>query len=274
VPITRGRERSRPSADVIEEVRHLIARGYREVTLLGQTVNSYGKGSAVEFADLLAQLDAIDGLARIRFTSPHPCDMTPRAIAAMAALPSVCEHLHLPLQSGSDRMLDRMARGYTIDHYLQVADAYRRAVPGGALSTDIIVGFPGETAADFEQTYEAAEAIGFDNLFVFKYSRRPNTPAAVYDDQIAEPVKDERLQRLLELNRRQSTVLNRALIGTTQELLIEGRSARDPARLTGRTRTNRVVHLAGDDALIGRLVDVRIDRASNASLDGELLSRA
>ena len=273
VPYTRGSERSRPSSDIVEEVRHLVANGYKEVTLLGQTVNSYGKSlnEGGDFAELLARLDAVPGLERIRFTSPHPCDMTPKAIDAMARLPKVCPHLHLPLQSASDRMLAAMARGYTFEAYCQIAARFRSAVPAGALTTDLIVGFPSETEADFEQTYQAVADLGFDHIYAFKYSRRPNTPAAVLADQIPEEVKDDRLRRLLELNRDASLNRNLKLVGTVTTLLIEGRSARNPTKLTGRTGSNKVAHVRGDDGLIGSLVHTRVTGATASYLDAELL---
>ncbi|HEY5595275.1 MAG TPA: tRNA (N6-isopentenyl adenosine(37)-C2)-methylthiotransferase MiaB, partial [Nitrospiria bacterium] len=270
VPTTRGRERSRPSADVVHEVTHLAEAGYKEITLLGQTVNSYGKSldEGVDFADLLRMLNAVDGIERIRFMSPHPSDMTPKLIETMAELPKVCEYLHLPLQSGSDAVLDRMNRGYTLNEYRPIVERMRRLVPEMAFSTDIIVGFPGETDEDFKKTLDAVEEFEYDNVFYFNYSRRPSTPAVHLEDQVPEEVKEVRFQQLSALEKRMAKKKNQSWIGTVQEVLVEGRSKRNPARLTGRTRTNKLVHFEGADHEIGRLIDVRMTHASSTFLEG------
>lgn len=269
VPATRGRERSRPIAEVVEEVSHLAEAGYKEITLLGQTVNSYSgaPGESVDFADLLNRLNAVDGIERIRFTSPHPCEMTPKLIETMAVLPKICEYLHLPLQSGSDAVLDRMGRGYTIEGYRRIIAAFRGLIPAMAFSTDIIVGFPGETEQDFQRTLDAVAEFGFDNVYYFNYSTRPNTPAAQFSDPVPDEIKNERFQRLSALEKNVARDRNRPLIGTDQQILIEGRSKRDRSKLTGRTRSNKLVHLDGSDGDIGHLIDVRITAASSTFLE-------
>jgi len=270
VPTTRGRERSRPSAEIVQETTHLAEAGYKEITLLGQTVNSYGKNldEGVDFADLLARLDAVDGIVRIRFESPHPCDMTPKLIETMAGLTKVCEYLHLPLQSGSDAVLERMGRGYTLNDYRRIVARLRERIPGTALSTDIIVGFPGETGEDFDRTLDAVAEFEYDNVFYFNYSRRPNTPAAEFGDPVPPEVQEARFQRLSMLEKSLARKKNQALIGTVQEVLVEGRSKRDRDRHTGRTRSNKLVHFCGADEEIGRLVNLRIASAGPTCLEG------
>jgi tRNA-2-methylthio-N6-dimethylallyladenosine synthase len=273
VPTTRGRERSRPSAEIVQEVMHLAAAGYKEITLLGQTVNSYGKnlGEGVDFADLLTKLNAVDGIERIRFESPHPCDMTTKLIEAMAGLPKVCEYLHLPLQSGSDAVLEQMGRGYTLDQYRQIIERTRRLVPAMAFSTDIIIGFPGETEDDFEKTLGAVAEFEFDNVFYFNYSRRPNTPAVRFEDQVPKQVQEARFHQLSTLEKSLARQKNQALIGSFQEVLVEGRSKRDLAKFTGRTRSNKLVHFEGDDDETGRLLNLRIASAGSTCLEGARL---
>jgi tRNA-2-methylthio-N6-dimethylallyladenosine synthase len=270
VPTTRGRERSRPSAEIVQEVTHLAEAGYKEITLLGQTVNSYGKhrDEEVDFADLLAMLNAIDGIERIRFESPHPCHMTPKLIEAMADLSKVCEYLHLPLQSGSDAVLERMGRGYTMDQYRRIVARLRQFVPEMAFSTDIIIGFPGETEDEFQKTLDAVSEFEFDNVFYFNYSRRPNTPAERFEEQVPNEVKVARFERLSTLEKSLARQKNRALIDTVQEVLVEGRSKRDRAKFTGRTRSNKLVHFFGADDEIGQLLDVRIASAGSTCLEG------
>jgi len=270
VPTTRGRERSRPSAEIVQEVTHLAEAGYKEITLLGQTVNSYGKNrdEGVDFADLLAMLNAIHGIERIRFESPHPCDMTPKLIETMADLSKVCEYLHLPLQSGSDAVLERMGRGYTMDQYRRIVARLRQLVPGMAFSTDIIIGFPGEAEDDFQKTLDAVSEFEFDNVFYFNYSRRPNTPANRFEDQVPEAIKEVRFERLSILEKRLARKKNQALIDTVLEVLVEGRSKRDRANFTGRTRSNKLVHFGGADDEIGRLLNVRIASAGSTYLEG------
>ncbi|MEW6325355.1 MAG: tRNA (N6-isopentenyl adenosine(37)-C2)-methylthiotransferase MiaB [Nitrospirota bacterium] len=276
VPHTRGRERSRWSGEIVEEIRGLVAAGYREVTLLGQNVNSYGRTSSegVTFAELLRRLSAIEGLARIRFTTSHPMAVTDAMIDAMAELPAVCEHLHLPMQSGSDRVLDRMRRDYTRADYRRRAGALRARVTGLALTTDIIVGFPGETEEDFEQTLDAVREFAFTALFAFRYSPRPNTAALSLDGRVDEATAARRLQRLFSLQRELVAARNEALVGTTQELLLEGRSrAQDSSRgewFCGRTRTNELVHVIAGESLVGRLVPALIRHSRAGRLEGEL----
>jgi tRNA-2-methylthio-N6-dimethylallyladenosine synthase len=270
VPTTRGRERSRPSAEIVQEVTHLAEAGYKEITLLGQTVNSYGKNrdEGVDFADLLAMLNGIDGIERIRFESPHPCDMTPKLIETMADLSKVCEYLHLPLQSGSDAVLERMGRGYTMDQYRPIVARLRQLVPDMAFSTDIIIGFPGETEDDFQKTLDAVSEFEFDNVFYFNYSRRPNTPAERFEEQVPNEVKVARFERLSTLEKSQARKKNLALIDTIQEVLVEGRSKRDRAKFTGRTRSNKLVHFTGADDEIGQPLNVRIVSAGSTCLEG------
>ncbi|MBI3811924.1 MAG: tRNA (N6-isopentenyl adenosine(37)-C2)-methylthiotransferase MiaB [Nitrospirae bacterium] len=270
VPVTRGRERSRLSAEIVQEVSHLAEAGYKEITLLGQTVNSYGKNldEGLDFADLLRMLDAVDGIERIRFMSPHPSDMTPKLIETMAELPKVCEFLHLPLQSGSDDVLKRMGRGYTLNEYRRTIGYFRRLVPDMAFSTDIIIGFPGESEDDFQKTLDAVAEFDYDNVYYFPYSQRPNTPAAQWEGQIPDEVKNARFARLSALEKALAREKNQRLIGGVQEVLVEDRSKRDQAKLTGRTRSNKLVHFEGPDREIGRLIPVRITSASATFLEG------
>ena len=255
VPMTRGPERSRRLEDVVREVTDLASGGTTEVTLLGQTVNSYDDGTH-DFADLLRAVGGIPGVRRLRFTSPYPTDFTERAVAAMAETPAVCEHVHLPVQSGSSRVLKRMLRRYDRERYLDVVAALRRAVPGIALTTDIIVGFPGETEHDFQETLSLVEVVGFDDAYTFKYSRREATPATRLKDPVPDAVAGERLERLVAAVRGIARRRNVALVGSTHEVLVEGRAKRGEL-LQGRTRTNKVALLAGPDAWIGGYRDVR-----------------
>lgn len=273
VPHTRGKERSRPLREIMEEVKALASHGYKEVTLLGQNVNSYGRTSpeGFDFPDLLYHLHSIEGIERIRFTTSHPNAVTPKMIEAMASLPKVCEHLHLPLQSGSDRVLKRMNREYTTQDYFRRIEALRKIIPDIALTTDLIVGFPGETEEDFQQTLKAVEEVQYDNAYVFSYSRRPNTPALHLEGHLPEEVKMERLHRLLETQKGITARKNRNSLDQEVELLVEGRSKTRLDRLTGRTRTNLVVNFDGLPALIGRLIRVRIVQAKSSSLEGELV---
>jgi tRNA-2-methylthio-N6-dimethylallyladenosine synthase len=277
VPSTRGREVSRPAAELVEEVQRLAADGVREVTLLGQNVNSYGRDLAaqVSFAQLLGQLDAVDGIDRIRYTSPHPKDMRADVIKAHAELASVCEHIHLPLQSGSSAVLKRMRRTYTRERYLDRVALIREHVPDCALTTDIIVGFPGETEADFEQTLEVAEQVGYDGAFTFLYSPRRGTEAATLPNQIDHDVQVARMERLVEVIQRRAHDRAQRFVGRTLEVLVEGPSRTDPSRIRGRSRHNKVVNFAGLGEP-GETVDVTITRATSQTLAGEtsLLARA
>ena len=273
VPRTRGRERSHPPATIVAEIEALVADGCREVTLLGQTVNAYGRDLTppTDLADLFRRVNDVAGLERIRFTTSNPYNLTPKLIAAMRDVPKVCEWFHLPLQSGSDRVLARMNRGYTRAQYLDLVAALRDAEPAMAFSTDVIVGFPGETEADFEATVETVERVGYDNVFVFRYSRRPGTPAAAMPDQVADDVKADRNRRLLEVAQRVATARSARLTGRRLEVLVDGLSRRSPGELAGRTRCNRVVNFDGQGRVaVGETVDVRITDALPHSLRGTL----
>jgi tRNA-2-methylthio-N6-dimethylallyladenosine synthase len=264
VPITRGRERSRPTADIVEEVRRLAERGTKEITLLGQTVNSYGKNlleGRVPFARLLKLLSDIDGIERIRFTSPYPRDFRDDLISAIAELPKVMEHVHLPLQSGDNDILKAMRRLYTVEQFEEVAAKLRERVPGIAITTDIIVGFPGETDEQFENTLRVVERIRFDGAFMFAYSPRPGTPAAQMENQVPRAVKQERLQRLIALQNRITCEINSAQVGQVFEVLVEGSSQKDPTKLAGFTRENKMMHFVGGRELAGQIVRVRADEA-------------
>jgi tRNA-2-methylthio-N6-dimethylallyladenosine synthase len=277
VPSTRGREVSRPADELVDEVRRLADDGVSEVTLLGQNVNSYGRDlpQRVAFAELLARVDAVDGIERIRYTSPHPKDMREDVIRAHAELPSLCEHIHLPLQSGSSSVLKAMRRTYTRERYLDRVSLIREHVPDCALTTDIIVGFPGETEADFEQTLEVAEIVGYDGAFTFIFSPRRGTEAATLTDQLSHDVKVERMERLVEVVQRRARECAQRFVGRTLEVLVEGPSRTDPTRLRGRTRHNKVVNFAGLGSP-GEFVEVEIAAATSQTLSGEelLVSRA
>ncbi len=279
VPSTRGREVSRPADELVSEVRRLAADGVREVTLLGQNVNSYGRDLArnqrLTFAGLLAEIDAVEGIDRIRYTSPHPKDMREDVIRAHAELPALCEHIHLPLQSGSSSVLKRMRRTYSRERYLDRVALIREHVPDCALTTDIIVGFPGETEADFEQTLEVAEEVGYDGAFTFIYSPRRETEAADLPHQVSHEIKVARMERLVEVVQRRARERSQRFVGRTLEVLVEGPSRTDPSRLRGRSRHNKVVNFEGVGAA-GELIDVQITGATSQTLSGEasLLARA
>ena len=278
VPYTRGEEVSRPFEDVLAEVAALAARGVREVTLLGQNVNAYrgatADGETADLATLIAYVAAVDGIGRVRYTTSHPLEMTEGLIEAHAEVPELVPHLHLPVQSGSDRILAAMKRGHTADDYREIVRRLRRARPDITISSDFIVGFPGETEEDFEATLALVEEIGFDYSFSFVYSPRPGTPAAELDDPVPPAVKKARLHRLQRLLEEQGQRISRRMVGTVQTVLVEGPSRRDPRELAGRTPNNRVVNFAGDPALVGRFVEVRITEAQPHSLRGELLGPA
>src|SRR5215203_4971507 len=271
VPAVRGREVSRRPAEILAEVTGLAAQGVREITLLGQNVNSWGRDLLpdlkTEFGELLRACDAVDGIERIRFTSPHPKDFRAPVIAAMAECGAVCEHTHLPLQSGSTRILKAMRRTYSRDRYLRLVTELRAAIPDLALTTDIIVGFPGETEHDFRQTLEVVEEVEFDGAFTFVYSPRQATEAAAMPGQVSEDVKRERIERLVEVVQRVARRRNDARIGTSEQVLVEGPSRTDPMLLRGRTRRNTTVNFAGF-AASGDLVDVLIDGATSTTLRG------
>jgi len=272
VPYTRGRERSRHFADIIKEVEKLAANGYKEVTLLGQNVNSYGKGLGVkiDFADLLREVNAVEGIERIRFTTSHPKDVSDKLIDTIAECSKVCEHIHMPLQAGSNTVLQRMNRSYTREHYLELVGKIRHKIPSIAITSDLIVGFPGETEEDFLQTLDMVEKVRFDAAFTFMYSPRSGTKAALFGDQVSLEEKKERLQRLNDVQYRIATEINESLAGTVQEVLVEGPSKTNREKLTSRTRTNRIVIFSGPKTLIGKLINVKIVKARTFSLFGEL----
>src|SRR5437867_3545760 len=271
VPSVRGREQSRRPGEVIAEVTRLAADGVKELTLLGQNVNSWGRDLApdirTEFGELLRACDAVDGIERIRFTSPHPKDFRDPVIAAMAECEAVCEHVHLPLQSGSSQLLKAMRRTYTRERYVALAEKLRSAIPDLAFGTDIIVGFPGETEEDFAQTLEVVEEVGYDSAFTFVYSPRAGTEAAAMPDQVPHEVKIGRMERLVELTQRIARERNRSRVGRLEEVLVEGQSRTNPSMLRGRTRRNTTVNFSGD-AAAGELVDVRIESATSQTLKG------
>jgi len=272
VPLVRGPQRSRPLGEVLAEVQGLAASGVVEVTLLGQNVNTYGRdltvpgsGSRSRFAELLRAVDGVERLRRIRFTSPHPHDFTPDVIDAIAACERVCEHIHFPLQSGSDRILRAMRRSYRSERYLSWVRRIRDSIPGIAFSTDIIVGFPGETEEDFRGTLRVVEEARFDSAYTFQYSPRPGTAAASFDDQVPKEVVQERFDRLVALQESISLERNRACEGRIVEVLVEGTGRKGGVQ--GRTRTNKVVHFEGD-AAPGQFLDVAIERAHPHHLSG------
>jgi tRNA-2-methylthio-N6-dimethylallyladenosine synthase len=276
VPQTRGREVSRHPAELISEVEALASEGVREVTLLGQNVNSYGRDlprtDRVTFAELLGRIDAIEGIERIRYTSPHPKDMREDVIRAHAELPSLCHHIHLPLQSGSSRILKAMRRTYDRGRYLDRVAQIREHVPDCALTTDIIVGFPGESGEDFAQTLEVTELVGYDGAFTFMFSPRRGTEAATMPDQLPHPVKRERMEALVELVQRRARERAERFVGRTMEVLVEGPSRTDPSRLRGRIGHNKTVNFEGT-AEPGALVEVQITGATSTTLSGhELLA--
>jgi tRNA-2-methylthio-N6-dimethylallyladenosine synthase len=271
VPAVRGREVSRRPGDVVAEVTRLAVEGVREVTLLGQNVNSWGRDLApdirTDFGELLCACDVVEGIKRIRFTSPHPKDFRRPVIEAMAECAAVCEHAHLPLQSGSTRILKAMRRTYGRERYLRLVDELRGAIPDLALTTDLIVGFPGETEDDFRETIEVVEEVGFDGAFTFVYSPRAGTEAAAMPDQISEDVKRERIERLIDVVQHVAAGRNAERVGRTEEVLVEGPSRTDPTLLRGRTRRNTTVNFTGT-AAAGELVDVRIEGATSTTLRG------
>ena len=274
VPHVRGREVSRPSAKIISEIESLVRQGVKEVMLLGQNVNSYGKTAPgeISFAELLRRVDAIEGLERIRFTTSHPQDLSPELIEAFATLPKLCEHLHLPVQSGSDSVLARMRRGYTLREYLDRIQRLRERVSKVALSTDIIVGFPRETEEEFDCTLELLKQVEYDEIYSFMYSPRPQTVSGkIFDDDIPNEIKKDRLTRVQSLQREISLRKNRQKIGNVEEILVDGKSKLKHGQMMGRTRANRIVNATGAETLIGKFVPVRIVGATANSLLGELL---
>ena len=270
VPYVRGRERSRQVSDIVDEARLLGHQGFKEITLLGQNVNSYGldlkNGSS--FAGLLRSLEDVEGIDRIRFMTSHPKDLSNDLILAMRDCRKVCEHLHLPVQAGSNAILQEMNRKYTREYYFDLVDGIRNQIPDISLTTDIIVGYPGESDEDFKQTLDLIEKVRFDYVYTFLYSKRTGTPAAMKEEQVGGKVKKERFDTLLELQNRIGKELNEPLSGKSVEVLVEGPSKNSITTLAGRTRTNKIVNFKGSLDLTGRLVDVRITNAGTWSLDG------
>jgi tRNA-2-methylthio-N6-dimethylallyladenosine synthase len=271
VPSTRGREQSRDPGELVREAERMAAEGVREVTLLGQNVNSYGrdlpKETRITFAELLARVDGVRGIDRIRYTSPHPKDMKEDVIRAHAELPALCEHIHLPLQSGSSAVLKRMRRTYNRQRYMDRVALIREHVPDCAITTDIIVGFPGETEADFAETLEVVEEVGYDSAFTFVFSPRRGTEAAEMDGQLPHAVKRERMERLVEAVQRRARERSERFVGRRMEVLVEGPSRTDPARLRGRTRHNKTVNFDGA-ARAGEMAMVEIEAATSTTLAG------
>jgi tRNA-2-methylthio-N6-dimethylallyladenosine synthase len=273
VPYTRGRERSRHPREIMDEVKQLVDSGYKEITFLGQNVNSYGKGLSEEydFADLLVMADKVNGLERIRFTTSHPKDMSEKLIDTIADGDKICEHIHVPLQAGSNTVLMRMNRNYTREHYLQLVDKMRKRIPGVAITSDLIVGFPGETECDFLETLDMVRKVRFDAAFTFLYSIRSGTRAALMEDQLDLEIKKERLLRLNQVQYGIAAELNQSLEGSIQNVLVEGVSKTNEDKLTARTRTNRIVIFSGAKDLIGKLINVRITKGKTFSLFAETI---
>lgn len=272
VPYVRGREMSRPHNTIIREIRSLVRNGVREVTLLGQNVNSYGQkeGISCNFPELLRKVNNIDGLERIRFTTSHPKDLSDDLIEAIASLPNMCPHIHLPVQSGSDRILKRMNRVYTVKNYMEKVSKLKITVPHIAITSDIIVGFPGETEEDFEATLALVQEMDYENIFSFKYSDRPNAPSAKFRKKVPEEIKQRRLEHLQRLQERITHKKNKALVGTTQEVLVEGFSKNTNSRLTGRTLCNKIVNIDDMNSLVGQVVSVKVEKAYKHCLMGSV----
>ena len=270
VPYTRGRERSRKACDILEEVRRLTEDGVREVTLLGQNVNSYMGEDGTDFSDLIYRLNEAEGLERIRFMTSHPKDLSDKLIQAYRDCEKLCDYIHLPVQSGSSRILKKMNRKYTKDDYLQLVEKLKAAVPHIAISTDIITGFPGETEEDFEETLDLVRRVEYDSAFTFLYSIRKGTPAAEYEDQIPEEIKHERFNRLVELVNEISARKNAAYVGKTVKVLVDGPSKNNSAALGGRTEGFKLINFEGPQDLIGKLVDVEVTAGKTFSLEGRL----
>ncbi|NLJ84029.1 MAG: tRNA (N6-isopentenyl adenosine(37)-C2)-methylthiotransferase MiaB [Halanaerobiaceae bacterium] len=273
VPYVRGRERSRPLKEIVSEVERLAAEGVKEITLLGQNVNSYGKDleEKVDFADLLQELDKIPGLQRLRYMTSHPRDFSNKLIEVIKDSRSVCEHFHLPIQSGSNSILKKMNRGYNREKYLELVNKIRQEIPEASITTDIIVGFPGETEEEFQETMELVREARFDSAFTFIYSARTGTPAAKMEDQIPEEVKKDRLNRLMTLQNQISLEKNQEDLGKIVEVLIEGESKNNPETLMGRDRRNKLVIIPRAEGVIGEIVKVKINRVQSFTLYGEVV---
>ncbi|MDI9215528.1 tRNA (N6-isopentenyl adenosine(37)-C2)-methylthiotransferase MiaB [Clostridium tertium] len=272
VPYVRGRERSRKSEDIINEIKDLVSKGYKEITLLGQNVNSYGKGleEDIDFSRLLRKINEVDGLERVRFMTSHPKDLNKDVILAIKECDKLCEQIHLPVQSGSDRILKKMNRHYTKEYYLELVDMIKREIPDVSLTTDIIVGFPGETEEDFLDTLDLVERVGYDSAFTFIYSRRNNTPADMMLNQVPDADKHHRFDRLIKVVNEGVIKSNKVYEGKTVEVLVEGPSKNDATKLTGRTRNGKLVNFSGENVKAGDLVNVKIVRAQPFSLVGEV----
>ncbi|MGG7211984.1 tRNA (N6-isopentenyl adenosine(37)-C2)-methylthiotransferase MiaB [Clostridium nigeriense] len=272
VPYVRGRERSRKSEDIINEIKDLVSKGYKEITLLGQNVNSYGKGleEDIDFAKLLRKINEVEGLERIRFMTPHPKDLTKDVIMAIKECDKLCEQVHLPVQSGSNRILKKMNRHYTKESYLELVELIKKEIPGVSITTDIIVGFPGETEEDFLDTLDLVNKVQYDSAFTFIYSRRNNTPADMMLNQVPDEDKHHRFDRLIKAVNESVIRKNKEFEGKTVEVLTEGPSKNDESKFTGRTRNGKLVNFSGEDVKPGDLVNVKIVRAQPFSLVGEV----
>ena len=273
VPFVRGRERSRKPEDIINEIKDLVSNGYKEITLLGQNVNSYGKGleNEVSFAKLLRMINEIEGLERVRFMTSHPKDLNDDVINAVKECDKLCEQIHLPVQSGSDRILKKMNRHYTREYYMSLVNKIKKEIPDVAITTDIIVGFPGETEEDFLDTLNLVKEVQYDSAFTFIYSRRNNTPADMMLDQVSEEDKHHRFNRLVEVLNNSVIAKNKAYEGKVVEVLVEGTSKNDESKLSGRTRNGRLVNFSGENINIGDIVNVKVTKAQSFSLLGEAI---
>lgn len=273
VPYVRGRERSRKSEDIIKEIEELVSQGYKEITLLGQNVNSYGKGleEDIDFASLLRKVNEVKGLERVRFMTSHPKDLSDDVIMAIKECDKLCEQVHLPVQSGSSRILKEMNRHYDREYYLDLVKKIKSEIPDVTLTTDIIIGFPGETEEDFLDTLSLCEEVGYDSAFTFIYSRRNHTPADKMENQIPDDIKHDRFNRLVEAINKKVVIKNKEYEGKVVEVLVEGPSKNDETKLTGRTRNGKLVNFAGDEKLVGELVNLKIVRAQPFSLIGEIV---
>ncbi|EGT0000095.1 tRNA (N6-isopentenyl adenosine(37)-C2)-methylthiotransferase MiaB [Clostridium perfringens] len=273
VPYVRGRERSRKSDDIIKEIEELVSQGYKEITLLGQNVNSYGKGleEDIDFAGLLRKVNEVKGLERVRFMTSHPKDLSDDVIMAIKECDKLCEQVHLPVQSGSSRILKEMNRHYDREYYLDLVKKIKSEIPDVTLTTDIIIGFPGETEEDFLDTLSLCEEVGYDSAFTFIYSRRNHTPADKMENQIPDDIKHDRFNRLVEAINKKVVIKNKEYEGKVVEVLVEGPSKNDETKLTGRTRNGKLVNFAGDEKLVGELVNLKIVRAQPFSLIGEIV---
>jgi tRNA-2-methylthio-N6-dimethylallyladenosine synthase len=273
VPYVRGRERSRNPKDIIDEITQLVSEGYKEITLLGQNVNSYGKdlNEEIDFADLLKMVNDVSGIKRIRFMTSHPKDISDKLIKAMSECENVCEQLHLPFQAGSNKVLDMMNRKYTKEKYLEIISKVKAAIPGVALTSDVIVGFPGETNEDFEETLDVIRQVEFDSLFTFIYSPRKGTPAEKMEDVLSKEEKQANFQKLLDIQNEISLKKNQQYMGRIVEVLVEGYSKNNSEVLTGRTRTGKIVNFVGNEKMIGTLINVRINEVQTWSLAGQVV---